>query len=124
MIISFISMFYCLKIDILMNCLYMFHLTDANTSYDVLPGTMTHKFLSMTTKRNNCPFCQEAFESSKELYEHRKSLRHRKNHLAALYYNSRYVVSSKIIMLDENFCFTLKYIISTPGGHWSLVTIT
>ena len=80
----------------------MLHRTDANTSYDVLPGTMTHKFLSMTTRRNNCPFCQEAFESSKELYEHRKSLRHRKNHLAALYYNSRYVVVSKIIRHTHN----------------------
>ena len=108
--------------------MYLLYNTDGNISFDVLPGTMPNKFLSMTARRNNCPFCQEAFESSKELYEHRKSLRHRKNHLAALYYNSRYVVVSKIIrhalMLNGNFRFALKYIFSTTGGHWWLVTIT
>ena len=67
----------------------MSFLLDSNIGFDVLPGTISQKFLSVTAKRNNCPFCQEAFISSNELYEHRKSLRHRKNHCAALYYNNR-----------------------------------
>ena len=62
---------------------------DANVMHDVLPGSVDQKFLSVTAKRNNCPFCQEAFTTSQDLYEHRKSLRHRKNHCAALYYNNR-----------------------------------
>ena len=69
----------------------MFFVLDSNISFDALPGTINQKFLSMTAKRNNCPFCQEAFLYAKELYEHRKSLRHRRNHCAALYYNNRYV---------------------------------
>ena len=62
---------------------------DANVMHDVLPGSVDQKFLSVTAKRNNCPFCQEAFTTCQDLYEHRKSLRHRKNHCAALYYNNR-----------------------------------
>ena len=72
-----------------MNKYTVFTHIDASVTHDVLPGSIDQKFLSMTAKRNNCPFCQEAFNDSNELYEHRTSLRHRKNHCAALYYNNR-----------------------------------
>ena len=76
-----------------------------------LAGNVNQKFLTLERPREYCPLCRIAVESPGEMYNHRKTQRHRRNYHAGLY------TARRFILLNNPYGLAITGNKSTPSNE-------